>query len=196
MSSASLPFRSNVPQHEADSDPLPPADPTVPGTLPLTTELISAFLASLTTYGIRLKFLSGTWESFHAKYTGFSYDVVLTSETIYRPDSLLSLVRLMREACVGQHIDATAVSRDSEKQSLEAATARLHLDDKVGSSPYLCLVAAKRVYFGVGGGVAEFIRAVEGLNGSEEGRGTHRSSVETVWEKTEGVKRIVMQVVW
>ena len=47
-------------------------------------------------------------------------------------------------------------------------------------------MAAKVVYFGVGGGVSEFVSAVEG-----EGR-----SVETVWEKKEGVGRVIMRVKW
>ena len=52
----------------------------------------------------------------------------------------------------------------------------------------LCLVAAKVLYFGVGGGVAEFVRCVR-----DQGEG---GTVEIVWEKTLGVERRVMSVRW
>lgn len=57
-----------------------------------------------------------------------------------------------------------------------------------GMDNYLCLVAAKVLYFGVGGGAAEFVQCVRDLD-----RG---GTVETVWEKTEGVERRVMSVRW
>lgn len=53
----------------------------------------------------------------------------------------------------------------------------------------LCLVACKRIYFGVGGGELEFRRRVE------ERRGT----AETVWggeKPNRGVSRTVMKVEW
>lgn len=87
---------------------------------------------------------------------------MLTSETIYRTESLPSLTAIMRGAC----------NADVPKS----------VDD------YLCLVAAKVLYFGVGGGVAEFVRCVRDLD-----RG---GTVETVWEKTQGVERRVMSVRW
>ncbi|KII91284.1 hypothetical protein PLICRDRAFT_105373 [Plicaturopsis crispa FD-325 SS-3] len=58
-----------------------------------------------------------------------------------------------------------------------------------GSS--LCLVAAKILYFGVGGGVSDFLRAVE----DPRHLGT-AGSVETVWEQQAGVARRVMRVRW
>jgi len=53
---------------------------------------------------------------------------------------------------------------------------------------YLCLVAAKVLYFGVGGGVSEFVRTVEGS--------PWKGKVETVWEKIAGVGRSVMRIRW
>ena len=50
----------------------------------------------------------------------------------------------------------------------------------------LCLVAAKVLYFGVGGGVQEFVRAVEDQGGT----------VHVVWEHREGVGRRIMRVEW
>jgi protein-histidine N-methyltransferase len=42
------------------------------------------------------------------------------------------------------------------------------------------------LYFGVGGGVQEFVRAVE----------DERGTVHTVWEHREGVGRRIMRVEW
>jgi protein-histidine N-methyltransferase len=50
----------------------------------------------------------------------------------------------------------------------------------------LCLVAAKVLYFGVGGGVEGFVRAVEAEGGV----------VRTVWEHREGVGRRIMRIEW
>jgi len=50
---------------------------------------------------------------------------------------------------------------------------------------YLCLVAAKVIYFGVGGGVKEFVEAVQ-----------ENGCVERVWERKEGVGRIIMRIIW
>ncbi|KAH9023926.1 hypothetical protein EDB84DRAFT_1564570 [Lactarius hengduanensis] len=55
-----------------------------------------------------------------------------------------------------------------------------------GSGVTLCLVAAKVLYFGVGGGVREFVRVVEDEGGT----------VHTVWEHREGVGRRIMRVEW
>lgn len=175
--------------------PLPPADPSQPGELALTPELKTAFLESLQTCGIHLKLFSGSWATFDVERAGGPYDVLLTSETIYRTASLGSLVDLMRRAT------APAVQKGSSP-SLEDSTSRLSLSDSEGlkglvDAPYLCLVAAKLVYFGVGGGVNEFVQAVEtsharGVAG--EGRSSNR--VQTVWETNKGVKRSIMRVVW
>lgn len=132
----------------------------VESTLNITSQLLDSFRKSLETYRIHIRLFSGSWENFDIGITGGSYNLVLTAETIYRLDSLPSLVRLMRSACLS--------------------------DDHTGE--YLCLVAAKAVYFGVGGGVAEFTQCVEATN--QEAR------VETVLEKKSGVIRKVMSVRW
>ncbi|CAE6463416.1 unnamed protein product [Rhizoctonia solani] len=121
---------------------------TEPGDLAFTPSLRSAFLESLRTHRIELRFFSGPWDGF---YPSTPYDLVLTSETIYQPMSLPSLVRLLR--------DATGPSGK-------------------------CLVAAKMVYFGVGGGIREFEQALERSGGSAK----------CVWEHREGVGRSIMQV--
>ena len=62
----------------------------------------------------------------------------------------------------------------------------LHVLRAVMQRTSLCLVAAKVLYFGVGGGVQEFVRAVEDQGGS----------VQIVWEHREGVGRRIMRVEW
>ncbi|KAN0085715.1 hypothetical protein V8E55_006849 [Tylopilus felleus] len=129
--------------------------------LHITPQLLHAFRTSLHDHRIRLRFFSGAWDAFDLQRTSGPYHLVLTSETIYHPNSLPSLVRVMRDACSGGHV-------------------------------YLCLVAAKTVYFGVGGGIAEFVRCVESI-ADERG---NRGQVETIWEKATGVSRMVMRVGW
>lgn len=76
---------------------------------------------------------------------------MLTSETIYRTDSLTALVNLLKI-----------------------------------TSGALCLVAAKVLYFGVGGGISDFVKEVERIHGAAE----------TVWEKADGVGRKILSVRW
>ncbi|KAI0074995.1 hypothetical protein K474DRAFT_1625223 [Panus rudis PR-1116 ss-1] len=177
--SATTPSESD-PDADGDPETLPPVDPSEPGELPMTPQLISAFKSSLQEYGIDLSFFAGSWQTFNLNALGRDkYDIILTSETIYRPESLPSLVELMRKVCLGPEDESLARLSES-KLSLDSS--------KSGIDPgYTCLVAAKLVYFGVGGGVAEFIRAVE-----DDGKG----KVEIIWEKKEGVKRSVMRVIW
>jgi protein-histidine N-methyltransferase len=95
------------------------------------------------------------------------YDVVLSSETIYRLDSVPALLHVLRDACLAR-------SEDLIRQSTTPP-------------PYTCLIAAKRLYFGVGGGVLEFEKSLK-----DGGLG----DVEHVWEHTSGVGRTIMRVVW
>ncbi|QRV96070.1 histidine protein methyltransferase [Ceratobasidium sp. AG-Ba] len=126
-------------------------DPSVPGDLSISLELRTAFLASLKALKIDIGFFSGPWSQFRSRIST-PYDLVLTSETIYQPASLPSLVQLLR--------------------------------DGTGSGD--CLVAAKLVYFGVGGGIREFQRTL--------GEGDVNGRAETVWEHKEGVGRCIMNV--
>lgn len=178
-----VPFGDPAEEDAEDRDVLPSADPTQSGDLPLPPALLSAFQQSLSEYGIELRFFSGSWQSFDlaAASTTGKYDTVITSETIYRTDSLGALLDLMWRACTG---------KEEIEQPLEQLT-----DEKLNSpSSYLCLVAAKQVYFGVGGGVAEFIQAVE--TGLPTTRARPKGRVETIWRLDEGVKRSVMRVEW
>ncbi|KAJ6591344.1 hypothetical protein B0H10DRAFT_2091467 [Mycena sp. CBHHK59/15] len=161
MSPSSAEYRASV-SNSPESE-LPNADPTVPGELPITSSLKSAFTASLVQRRINLAFFSGSWESLtaHLGVAAKKYDVVLTSETIYRAEALPALINLMRVACA--------------------------------ESRYVCLVAAKILYFGVGGGVSEFVRA---LQSKEMREGGCSGNVETVWERSVGVGRKIMKIEW
>ncbi len=102
----------------------------------MTPELLAAFRASLDAHRVRLRFFCGGWTSLpallaHVRPEQPSYDIVLASETIYRTEALAPFLGVLRAA--------TATEGDSVAQE--------------AWQPALCLVAAKVLYFGVGGGV-------------------------------------------
>lgn len=193
MSPASSAYRSaaehrvtiDEDEDKGEQEPLPPADATQTGELLITPALTAAFLESLHAYRIHLKFFKGSWATFGIDQSNGKYDVLLTSETIYRTASLRSLVDLMKRATADQDI------KRREGANIEESASRLTLSDTANlkglpGAPYLCLVAAKLVYFGVGGGVNEFVEAVEKASGR----------VQTIWERSRGVRRSIMRVVW
>jgi protein-histidine N-methyltransferase len=149
-------------------------DPSVPGEVELTPELRSAFLQSLATRKISLRFFAGGWTSFSDLSKGTSYDLILSSETIYEVAALPTLVKLFRSSMSGP-------VNQEENRSLESLTEGLTI-----STESRCLVAAKVLYFGVGGGIPDFKRAVEGTGGK----------VQTIWERKVGVGRQIMSVEW
>ena len=130
MSPAAAPYRSE--EKETSSESMLVSSETPPKELPITPELKDAFLSSLKAYGLSLRFFSGSWNTYPVSRTGGKYDMVLTSETIYRTTSLPSLVRLLQGAC--------GRTEEPECLSLE------HPDSATQAGPsltYLCLVAAK-----------------------------------------------------
>jgi protein-histidine N-methyltransferase len=86
-------------------------------------------------------------------------DIILSSETIYRSASLHQLIPLLREASL----------------------------DKAKGRKTICLVAAKVIYFGVGGGIDKFVDAVGKIGGGK---------ADTVWETKEGVARRILSITW
>lgn len=117
--------------------------------LDITPELLDNFTTDLARRGISVSFISGAWSLefvdllfASSTLTRNQKVLVLASETIYSPSSLKpfseTLLALLRRA------DATS------------STARCR-----------ALVAAKKVYFGVGGGVDEFLAVLSGLAGNE-----------------------------
>lgn len=125
----------------------PSHESSAAGELDLDAELLAAFLADLASHSIKLNLYFGSWRSWQLPQT---YDLVLSSETVYEPASLPALVSLLH---------STGGQR---------------------------LIAAKRVYFGVGGGIREFVQELERAAGSAE----------TVWETSTGVARAILDVRW
>jgi len=169
VSPLSAPYRASAPDADSDSDSDDRAPPHTsghghqrkPGALTVTPALLAAFRTSLDAHRVCLRFFSGGWTSLRARMAQVGrppYDIVLASETIYRTDALGPFLGVLRAA--------TATAEASQHP--------------------LCLVAAKVLYFGVGGGVQEFVRAVE----------DERGTVHTVWEHREGVGRRIMRVEW
>lgn len=166
MSPSSAEYRATA----TDPAECPPADPTVPGELPLTPALKSAFTASLTKHNISLAFSAGPWESLTAHFRSglgvehAAHDIVLTSETIYRIDALPALIELLHQA-------------------------------QASASPAqpVCLIAAKVMYFGVGGGVSEFMSILESKGMVDKGCA---GKAETVWEHSVGVGRKILRIEW
>ncbi|KAF8166259.1 hypothetical protein BJ912DRAFT_1034892 [Pholiota molesta] len=144
-------------------------------------ELKNTFLSSLQSLNITLRFFSGSWDTFDPLQTAGpgGYDLVLTAETIYRTDSLEPLINLMQAACTG-----------NPPSTLENLVSSLHVTDtpptQAKKAEYICLVAAKVLYFGVGGGVSDFLQAVE----------RRKARVDTVLERKAGVGRKIMRVLW
>lgn len=162
---------------------LPILDESSPGELSVTKELKQAFLASLKARKIAIRFFSGSWETFDLKLTGGSYDLLITSETIYRKDSLVALSKILDEGCSTTDSEATkamenlSISKDNERSA-------------AGDQGALCLVAAKILYFGVGGGISDFVDFVTRTKCGRKG------DVKTVLEKLAGVGRRVLSIKW
>ncbi|KAL1700263.1 hypothetical protein EV121DRAFT_283512 [Schizophyllum commune] len=192
IASAKLP----VSPPPADASTTTKPDPTIPGDIHITPTLKAAFLSTLAERNIEIELVSGSWENFLRERFQDStpqsvYDLVLTSETIYRTESLDALVGIMRAACLAGAQAASAGSQStgagSSSTNPAAGSSSVPARDISLSGKPLCLVAAKVLYFGVGGGVPDFVRAVE-----EGGLG----HVETVLERTKGVGRKVLRVDW
>jgi protein-histidine N-methyltransferase len=136
--------------------------------LELTPEVLEAFKLSLSSHRITLSFLSGAWSSelidllyrsgLPADLPATTKTLLLGSETIYSPFALESfsvalLAILQRER--------------AERPGGEARA----------------LIAAKRLYFGVGGSLDDFVDKMRGLG----------TSVRTLFEETQGVHRGVVE---
>lgn len=138
--------------------------------LDITPELLETFQQDLAKRGITVDFISGAWSPVFvdlafssAASETVNETLILASETIYSPSSLgafsETLLSLLRRS---------------------AATER---------SKSRALVAAKKVYFGVGGGVDEFLAVLRDIGNGEV-------EVEQAADvKSEGVGRVVLEIV-
>lgn len=135
------------------------------GELDIDDELLHAFSAGLQERNINLSFYSGAWSpEFVQLVTSTSSNkvrssnsslLVLGAETIYSPMALKSFT--------------------------ESLMTILHLQD---NSESMALIAAKKVYFGVGGSIEDFCDALRARGGK----------VEQIREEADGVRRAVVEV--
>ncbi|PKI85257.1 hypothetical protein MVES_000967 [Malassezia vespertilionis] len=115
---------------------------STPGDIELDNQVLDAFETSLKQRHIHLRFFSGGWSTLDLRVNGSTKaDIVISSETVYSLASLPSLYRIMREI-------SWPTAQDAPHPGLSPNTT-------------LCLVAAKVLYFGVGGGIDAFIRKIE-----------------------------------
>ena len=136
--------------------------------LDLTPEVLEAFKLSLSSHRITLSFLSGAWSSelidllyrsgLPADLPATTKTLLLGSETIYSPFALESFsVTLL-----------SILQRERGERP---------------SGEVKALIAAKRLYFGVGGSLDDFVDKMRGLG----------TSVRTLFEETQGVHRGVVE---
>ncbi|KAJ5628310.1 hypothetical protein N7490_010538 [Penicillium lividum] len=135
--------------------------------LDITPELIDEFKNDLTRRGIILNFVSGAWSPefvnlvFSACEAEDFKTLLLASETIYSPASLKAFSETLLE-----------LLRRSSTASVKSRA----------------MIAAKKVYFGVGGGVDEFLAVLKDVSGSE------LAVEQRVDMQSEGVGRVVLEV--
>ncbi|KAJ7252118.1 hypothetical protein B0H12DRAFT_1202650 [Mycena haematopus] len=140
-----------------------PGDPAIPGELTITPSLKSAFTASLTKLGISLAFFSGSWEFLATHFRS-----------------------------VNAKHDIVLTSETIYRTEALPALIQLLRQACTDTQP-LCLVAAKVLYFGVGGGVSEFLRTLQSNAMVDKGSS---GTAETVWERKLGVGRKIMRIDW
>jgi len=131
------------------------------GELEIDAELVQEFLASLGSRHISLSFFSGAWSTELIRLvvdkmgSKPAHLTIVGAETIYSPIALRSFADMLMDL-----LDAMI---DDEK---------------------VAFVAAKKVYFGVGGSIEDFCNAVRAKSGV----------VEQVREESDGVRRAVVEV--
>ena len=133
----------------------------IEGELEIDEALVQEFLAALETRQIKLCFFSGAWgpEFVHlvTQTMGLSpaHLMIIGAETIYSPFALRSFAGTLMD-----------------------------LLDTMPGIKKAALVAAKKVYFGVGGSMEDFCDAVR----------ARRGLVEHIREESDGVRRAVVEV--
>ncbi|KAG6363480.1 hypothetical protein INS49_008580 [Diaporthe citri] len=142
------------------------------GELEITEQVIDSFKSSLTSSGIDVSFISGGWSpelvelvysnsaslSSGADAVGATQTLIMGAETIYSPFALSSFTDTL----------LSVLRREREVGSSRRATA---------------IIAAKRLYFGVGGSLDDFVDKMRDLG----------AVISMVREETEGVRRGVVE---
>ncbi|KAE8351215.1 hypothetical protein BDV28DRAFT_137570 [Aspergillus coremiiformis] len=135
--------------------------------LDITPELLDVFLKDLADRKIAVEFISGAWSPafvdlvFSSGETATGGTLILASETIYSPASLSAFSETLL-ALLRRPAQAGRRSR--------------------------ALLAAKKVYFGVGGGVDEFLAVLNTAGGAE------LDVKERLAVTSEGVGRIILEI--
>ncbi|KAL4996546.1 hypothetical protein BDV10DRAFT_172072, partial [Aspergillus recurvatus] len=135
--------------------------------LDITPDLLERFQSDLARRGITVAFIFGAWSPSFVELVFSSPELagyrtlVLASETIYSPASLAAFSETLL-ALLRRSLSGGSVSR--------------------------ALVAAKKVYFGVGGGVDEFLAVLRSVAGGDFG------VEERMDVKSAGVGRIILEV--
>lgn len=148
--------------------------------LDITPELIERFLNDLSQRGISISVVSGPWSPTFVDLVlsgirdpesnpqAAMNTLILASETIYSPASLHAF-------------SETLLDLLRRSMSASAAEANAHARSKA-------YVAAKKVYFGVGGGMDEFLAVLENIALGEV-------NIRNVLDvKSEGVGRIILEI--
>ncbi|MCJ1229187.1 hypothetical protein MMC12_005852 [Toensbergia leucococca] len=134
------------------------------GDLPLPASLLSTFAHDLASQNIRIAAIAGAWSPAFVDLIpapDVTETLVLASETIYEPRTLKSFTSTL-----------LAVLAASQSRSVPFSRSR-------------ALIAAKKMYFGVGGGVDQFLEVLREMGG----RG------KVVWEEDgEGIGRCILEV--
>ncbi|WWC87635.1 uncharacterized protein L201_002525 [Kwoniella dendrophila CBS 6074] len=180
----------HAPNDEEDVESVLP-DLENPGNLIITSKLKDAFITLLKERNIQLKFTYGHWDGLSnslKKDQDKGYNLVLTAETIYAEESNESLLSVLKQSIKG----STEENLHKEDVQLEDSLGNLKVDDEWKIKPLreqgegFVLIAAKILYFGVGGGLTAF------LNRVEDNKGWWKN----VKDWTKGVGRKVVQVGW
>jgi protein-histidine N-methyltransferase len=131
------------------------------GELEIDKGIVSEFLTSLKERGILLSFFSGAWSPEFVRLVkvtmgpGASRLTILGAETIYSPYALKSFAETL-----------------------------MNLLESVDGKDKTALVAAKKVYFGVGGSMEDFCEMVKAKG----------AIVQQIREESDGVRRAVVEV--
>lgn len=153
-------------------DALSSGEGELEGELEITEQVIDSFRSFLTSSGINVSFVSGGWspelvELIYSKSAsllsgtdagGATQTLVMGAETIYSPFALSSFTDTL----------LSILRREKEAGPSRHATA---------------IIAAKRLYFGVGGSLDDFVDKMRNLG----------ADVNMVREETEGVRRGVVE---
>lgn len=114
--------------------------------LELTDEVIQGFQEQLKLHNIQLKFSCGDWSGFAEVLqanTDTPYDLVLTAETIYRLESVPSLLRVLKYASRRDDEKTTNTNGGSDAVDVASALDGLTLQRPWDKNENVILVAAK-----------------------------------------------------